>query len=129
MSFLYRIFLIAILAPMCANAYFYRVTNETGHNLIVILNEIGRWNNRRHELAPHSMIRISTGIFCVNRIEAGVPTFDIINRLQASLDLRGNACRDRNFVIRSRTVMRYGLLHHIVPQPPHPVEELYIEEV
>lgn len=125
----YKIFLFVLLLPLCAEAYFYRVTNETDHPLSITLNEIGRWNNRRHDLAPRSMIRISTGIFCVNRIEAVKPSLNFINRIQAWLDLRGNACRDRNFVIRSRTVMRYGILHHIAPQPPAPVEEIYIEEV
>ncbi|MFZ5953810.1 MAG: hypothetical protein ACOYT8_01780 [Candidatus Dependentiae bacterium] len=125
----YTFLFIIAFVPLLSHAYVFRVSNETNHRINVTLNEIGRWRNRTHQVDPRSTIQINTGIFCVNRIDALVPSFDFINRLQYQLELRGNACRNRNFVIRSRTVMRKSIVHHIVPQPPHPAEEIYIEEV
>lgn len=125
------IFLFVVsFVPLFSHAYVFRVSNETDHRVNVILNEIGRLRgNRTHQVDPRSTIQINTGIFCVNRVDALVPSFSIMHRLQYRLELRGNACRNRNFVIKSRTVMRKGISHLISPQQPlQSVEEIYIEE-
>ncbi|BDC35214.1 hypothetical protein Noda2021_11720 [Candidatus Dependentiae bacterium Noda2021] len=127
----YVIMIFAAAVSLCAEAYTFRVRNTTNNRVVVILNEIGR-QNRNVTLEPHTETRINTGIFCVNSILAYVPEFVIGGaRRQDSLDLQGNACRGRNFVIRSRTMTRNLWIPTIdfnAPQRTEEVESIYIQE-
>lgn len=125
------VLLFAAIISLSAEAYTFRVRNTTNNRVVVTLNEIGR-QNRNVTLEPHSETRINTGIFCVNSISAYVPEFIIGGvRRQDSLDLQGNACRGRNFVIRGRTITRQVWIPTIdfnAPRPTEKVETIYIQE-